>query len=156
MGKKVLIIVAILISLGIIVVALNLASIMLHKTCVEKAYAKLRIGMTKNEIDGLFKGCKFIMKQTVVLYPNSSEQEMRRTFSDNEVYEDLYPKDLIERVTFTGNIKVFSYLIRERMTFANPVIVYYAAIFYDESNDRVIGWARMSKSGDIGTWNEKF
>lgn len=90
------------------------------------------------------------------MYPNSSESEMRASLANNKNYLDKNPENLIEILTFDGNIKVYSYLIRKEKVYANPPTLHYLAIFHSQRDDKVIGWARMRTSGDADTLRDKF
>lgn len=123
---------------------------------IKKAYANLKIGMTKNELDDLFEKFEFLKEQTILLYQNSREDDMRDSFKHDKTYNDLYPKDLLDKVTFEGNIIVYTYLIRKKSIWPNGLIIEYVAIFYDKKDGKVIGRAEMSKWGEARTWGEKF
>ena len=44
---------------------------------IETAYSKLKVGMTKAELDNLFGRFKFLKEQAIDIYPNSNEKDMR-------------------------------------------------------------------------------
>ncbi|MCG3206392.1 MAG: hypothetical protein KCHDKBKB_03128 [Elusimicrobia bacterium] len=128
-----------------------------HQMNVEEIMSRLRIGMTKAEMKDALKGEKFLKEQTVKAYPNSTEQETRATVWNHRHYEFVYPEDLIlKKVPFDGSIKVYSYLVKEEKNFAVPVIIDSLAVFYDQGNDQVIGWAHLSTSGEVRIWRDEF
>lgn len=123
---------------------------------VKEAASKLQIGMTKARLDQIFIGVKFLKEQTVLMYPNANESRMRGTLWNDKHYESFYPKDLIDKLSFDGNIKVYSYLIRREKVYANPTFVDYIAVFHNQKEDKVIGWAHLRVAGDVDTWPDKF
>lgn len=124
---------------------------------VKAVSAGLKIGMSKMEMDHLVRELKFLKEQTITLYPNATETEMRSTFTHDQQYEYLEPEDLFQRqVSFDGNIKVFSYLIKESHKFAAPVVIDYLAIFYAQKEDKIIGWGHLQTMGEVESWGERF
>jgi len=123
---------------------------------VKEAASKLQIGMSKAQLEAIVKELKFIKEQTVTMYPNSNEEQMRASLANNKNYEYQTPENLIDILTFDGNIKVYSYLIRKDKVYANPPTLRYLAIFYNQKEDKIIGWAQMRTSGDIDSLRDKF
>lgn len=128
----------------------------IYEKNVNDAYPKLKIGMAKSELDKLFSNVKFLKEQAIVKYPNATERNMRDSFSKDVYYDSLYPKEVFESVTFDGNTKVFSYLIRKQLNWPNGWIIHYIAIFYDKKYDKVIGWAKIRTYGEANTWRDNF
>ena len=128
-----------------------------YQTKIKKAYIDLKIGASKNEMDRLFHDFKFIKGQSILPYNNLSENVMRGTLWSDKSYEDIQPsKDIINKFTFDGNIKTYSYLIGTQSQWPDNKIIYYIAIFYDKNSDRVIGKAIMNTTISIERWDEKF
>jgi len=123
---------------------------------VQEAVSNLKLGMSRDELNLVVKDLKFLMEQTVLMYPNHDENEMRASIHNNKHYNFRNPADLIDRLTFDGDTKVYSYLIRREKVYANPTYVHYVAIFYNHKEDKVIGWAQIEVSGDVDTWDDKF
>ena len=123
---------------------------------VKEATLHLKIGMTKAELDQTCKDLKFLREQTVSMYPNATETMMRATLWNNQHFESRNPENLIDQLTFDGNIKVYSYLIKREKVYANPTFVDYLAIFHNQKEDRVIGWAHLKIAGDVDTWHDVF
>ncbi len=123
---------------------------------VREAAAKLQIGISKNKLDVIVKDLKFLKEQSVEFYPNFNEEKMRASLTNNKIYEEIIPENLIDILTFDGNVKVYSYLIFKKKTYANPPTFHYLAIFLNKKEDKVIGWGRMRTSGDVDTWRNKF
>jgi len=124
---------------------------------VKEVTSRLRIGMTKVEMEASLKGQKFLKEQTAVVYPKSTEEETRASVWGDQHYEFVYPEDLIaKQLSFDGNIKIYSYLIKEKRKFANPISIDYLAVFYNVREDKVIGWAHMQTLGEASGWSEKF
>jgi hypothetical protein len=122
-----------------------------------KAVAEqLKVGMSKSELDQLCKDLKFLKEQTVLVYPNSNESKTRAVMWNDQHWESIYPKDLIDQLTFDGNTKVYSYLIKREKVYANPVSIDYLAVFYNQNADKVIGWGHLRTSGDVETWDDRF
>ncbi len=128
----------------------------IYEKKIDAAYSKLKIGMTKSEIDNAFKDVKFLKEQAITRYPNATDGIMKSSLFKDHVYDDLYPKDIFESVTFDGNVKVFSYLIKKRLNWPNGWIVYYVTIFYDSKSNKVIGWAKIGTYGEANTWRDNF
>lgn len=127
------------------------------KMNVKEVTSRLRIGMTKMEMEMSLKGEKFLKEQTALVYPKSTEAETRASVWNNQHYEFVYPEDLItKRLTFDGNIKVYSYLIKKEKKFAVPVTIDYLSIFLNRKEDQVIGWAHIRMDGEVNTWDDKF
>lgn len=124
---------------------------------VAKVTSKLRIGMSKAELDRVMKHEKFLKEQIVQIRPGSDESETRAAVSSNKLYESIFPKDLIdEKLTFDGNIKVYSYLIEEDRAFANPISVEALFVFVDQKKDQVIGWADIRGLVEVRLWRDFF
>ncbi len=123
---------------------------------VKEAVSKLQVGMSKSDLDHTFKDVEFLKEQLVAVYPNSSEEETRGSFIGNNHYELKFPENVIDTLTFDGNSKVYSYLIRREKIYANPTSIDYVAVFYNQKEDKVLGWAHMRESGDVDTWGDKF
>lgn len=124
---------------------------------VAKVTSKLRIGMSKAELDRVMKHEKFLKEQVVKIRPGSDESETRAAVSSNKLYESIFPKDLIdEKLTFDGNIKVYSYLIEEDRAFANPISVEALFVFVDQKKDQVIGWADIRGLVEVRLWRDFF
>lgn len=156
MGKKILVVITGLVCLGILIVATNLASGMMYKARVEKAYAKLRIGMTKNEFENIFRGVKFLKEQKISCYPNFTESMMKSSLTTNQLYGDLCPKNIFEHVTFDGNVKVFSYFIERQSSWPNGWLTHYVCIFYSEKDNKIIGWGKTASMANPSIWRERF
>jgi hypothetical protein len=45
---------------------------------VKEVTSRLRIGMTKMEMDQCLKGQKFLKEQVALIYPNSTEESLER------------------------------------------------------------------------------
>ncbi len=127
-----------------------------YEETVREAASKLKIGMTKAEFTLVTKDLKFLKEQTVLMYPNSNENEMRATLTHDQHYELREPANLVDLLTFDGNMKVYSYLIRKKKIYANPPLVDHLSVFYDQKEDKVIGWGHLRTSGDIDSWRDKF
>ena len=124
---------------------------------VEEVAARLRVGMSKAEMDGVMKGQKLLKEQTVSLYKNSTEVQTMSAVWNDHTYKFVYPEELVtKQLTFDGDLKVYSYLIKEEKSFAVPVVIHYLAVFYSQKEGKVIGWAQMEKMGEARTWTDKF
>ena len=123
---------------------------------IEKKYSMLKVGMSRQEFQNLFANFRFIKEQTVDTYPNSTVEDMRLSLKNYKTWQDVYPQNLINELKFDGSIRVYSYLIKKRLVWPNGWIVYYVAVFFDENSDKVIGWAKMSKWGDLKNWSKTF
>lgn len=122
----------------------------------KEAASRLQIGMNKNDFDYIFRDLKFLKKQTVLMYPNSSEEKMRATLWNHQHFEQIHPNNLIDLLTFDGSINVYSYLIRKEKVYANPTFVDYIAVFFDRSTNKIIGWGQLKVAGDVETWPDSF
>jgi hypothetical protein len=123
---------------------------------VKEAADRLKTGMTKAEMDQVTEDLKFIKEQSVMLYPNTAESRMKGIFRHDKKYERLHPEDLIDKLTFDGNIKVYSYFVREERAFANPTTTHYLAVFHNQVEDKVIGWGLFSTHREPRIWDDKF
>ena len=123
---------------------------------IENAYSELKVGMTKSEVDNLFGRFKFLKEQTVTMYSNSDEEDMRHTLLNYIRYKNLSSKGIFSKVTFDGNTKVFSYLIKQELNWPNGWLVDYVAIFYNNKDDKVFGWAKIVAYGKAKTWGDTF
>ena len=123
----------------------------------KKIYDSLKIGTTKSELDKIFHDLKFIREQTVLAYPNHSENSTRGSIWTDNSYVDIQPeKEIINKFTFDGNTKVYSYLISTESNWPNNDIIHYVAIFYDRTLDKIIGKAIIRTTIAIHNWDEKF
>ena len=91
-----------------------------YEDTVKQAASKLQVGMTKSELDHVLKDVKFLKEQSVVVYPNSTEEKTRASFIGNNHYEYRNPENVIDLLTFDGNTKVLSYLIRREKNLRQP------------------------------------
>lgn len=124
---------------------------------VKEATSKLKIGMTKTELDHLFKDLTFLKEQTVLVYPNLTEAQTRALIWNERHYKDIHPKDLIaNQLTFDGSIKVYSYFVREERSFANPTLTHFVAVFLNQKEDKVIGWGYLTTNIEPRLWDDKF
>jgi hypothetical protein len=124
---------------------------------VKEVTSRLRIGMTKMEMDQCLKGQKFLKEQVALIYPNSTEEKTRAAVWSGQEFKFVYPEDLIaKRLTFNGDVKVYSYLVKEKRKFAVPISIEYLAIFYNKRDGKVIGWAQIRTVGEASGWNDKF
>lgn len=123
---------------------------------VEQVTSRLRVGMNKTELDRELKGMEFLKEQTVILYPNTTEEKMRSLIGPDNPEEYWYPKDLANRLSFDGKIKVYSYLVKNKYVFANGWFINYLAVFFDKEKDSVVGWGYFKTIGEPRTWDTKF
>jgi hypothetical protein len=141
-------------------VILPLLGLFLLSGCYEQkaldAYKKLEVGMNKQELQRLLNNLKFIKEQPILKYGSSSEQHMRGSLTHNKSWKDRQPKDLIDHLTFDGNIKVYSYLIKEEHKWPDYIYTYYIAVFYNENEDRVMGKAILSTDAEPRVWDPEF
>jgi hypothetical protein len=122
---------------------------------VKEAVSKLRIGMTKAELDQAVKDIEFIKEQTVSMYPNSTEDQMRDSLQPDSG-ERVHPNNLISQLTFDENIKVYSYLISKKKAFAAPPQIDYLAVFYSQKEDKVLGWGQFKTMMEPRVWRDTF
>ncbi len=128
-----------------------------HKMNVREVTSRLKIGMSKTELDNVMKGEKFLMEQIVKVYPGRTEQETRAAAWNYRSYESVDPKNLItEILTFDGSVKAYSYLIKEERRFANPIDVEALFVFYDQKKGQVVGWADVRGLVEVRLWREVF
>jgi hypothetical protein len=124
---------------------------------LEKAISKLRLGMSKPEMEEVLDDWKFLKEQTVIAYPGSTEQETRAVAWSTKTNVLVFPENLItEQLPFDGSIKVRSYLIKRDKMFAVPVVLDYLAIFYNKETEKVVGWAHLREMGEVKDWPEEF
>ncbi|MBL0350917.1 MAG: hypothetical protein IPP68_11180 [Elusimicrobia bacterium] len=116
----------------------------------------LKIGMTKAELNSALKEESFLREQLVAVYPNRSVKEMKGIIGPHDPSEWCYPETLGDQLRFDGNEKVFSYLIHKKYVFANGWFFDYLAVFYDQKNDKVVGWGFFHEIGKPETWNDNF
>lgn len=136
---------------------LILAMIGCHKMNVKEVSSRLRIGMSKAELNNVMKGEKFIMEQVVKVYPGRTEQETRAATWNYMKYELVVPENLIKEILpFDGSVKAYSYLIKEERRFANPIDIEALFVFYDPKKDQVIGWADIGGLVEVRLWREVF
>ena len=78
-------------------------------------------------------------------------------FYNNKSYESVYPKDLFKNLSFDGNLKVENYFVKKTPNWPNGWNVYYISIFYDQKNNKVMGWGRAHNwDSFVKNWDEKF
>jgi hypothetical protein len=124
---------------------------------VKAVTARLRIGMTKGELDQIMKGEKFLKEQVVKAYPGRTEKETRAAVWNHNTYVFVQPQNLVtEQLSFDGTVKVFSYLIKEERRYANPVYVDALAVFVDVRKDKVIGWAHLGGLVEVRLWDDLY
>ena len=124
---------------------------------VKVATSKLKIGMTKIELDHLFKDLKFLKEQTVSVYPKLTESQTRAILWNDRHYDYLNPQDLItDQMVFNGDVKVYSYLVHKESSWPNGWNTHYVVIFYNYKKDKIIGWAKMSTMIEPRLWNDQF
>lgn len=129
----------------------------IYEKNVNNAYSKLKIGMTKVELDKAFKNVKFLKEQTVVKYPGSSGEDMRHVFEKYNHFEDIYPKDIFRKISYDGSVKVISYFVKKDIAWPNGWTIHYISIFHDIQNNKVIGWSKLQNNSNIvRNWDEKF
>ncbi|MBL0058271.1 MAG: hypothetical protein IPP35_03995 [Elusimicrobia bacterium] len=146
-----------LFSTGVLACLAALVTVGCQRMDVAKVTSKLRIGMSKAELDHVMRGEKFLKEQIVQLWPGQSEPETRATIHNDNLYESIYPKDLIdERLPIDGSVKVYSYLIEEDRAFANPISVEALFVFVDQKKDQVIGWADIRGLVEVRLWRDFF
>jgi hypothetical protein len=123
---------------------------------VKEAVSKLKIGMTKAELDKAFKKVTLIKVRTVNIRPGITE-EQSRAISSSQGFEEVHPEDLVtKQLVFDGNTKVYSYLVKTVKKFANPDRTTYIAVFVDQKTDRVIGWGILEDIMNPKDWDEFF
>jgi hypothetical protein len=123
---------------------------------VQEAVSKLKIGMTKAELDKAFKKVTLIKVRTVNIRPGITE-EQSRAISSSQGFEEVHPEDLVtKQLVFDGNTKVYSYLVKTVKKFANPDRTTYIAVFVDQKADRVIGWGILEDIMNPKDWDEFF
>lgn len=128
-----------------------------HRMEVGSVTAKLRLGMNKAELDQVMKGEKFLKEHVVKARPGSSEAEERAVVLNHRKYLSVNPPNLIrEQMPFDGSVKAYSYLIKERRPFANPIYVEALFVFVDAKKDEVIGWADIGNLAEVHLWDEIF
>jgi hypothetical protein len=124
---------------------------------VKEAVDRLKIGMTKAELDKAFKKVQFLREQVVMVYPGQTEEGTRANVWNNRDYEEVNPKDFItHQLAFDGNTKVYSYFVSRKKKFANPDTITCIIVFVDQKADRVIGWACLSTWIDPKNWHDLF
>ena len=134
-----------------------LAMIGCHKMNVEDVASKLKVNMSKAELDEVMEGQKFLKEQVVKTYAGRTEQETRAAILNFRTYKFVYPKNLItEQLPFDGSVIACSYLIKEDRRFANPIDVEALFVFVDQKKDAVIGWADISTLVEVRLWDEIF
>lgn len=126
-----------------------------YEVKIMKAYEKLEVGMNKEQVNTLFENLKFINERVVFAAPGTDIKEERGSIQAGNHIEYIAPKNLIDRLTFDGNIKVYSYLISKKKKGLFDDYTY-AAIFYDTTNDRVIGKAIISTFMHPKDWRKNF
>jgi hypothetical protein len=124
---------------------------------VEEVTSKLRIGMSKAELDKVMKGEKFLNEQVVNARPGSAEGETRAVVWNHRTYKVVHPENLItELMPFDGSVKAYSYLIKEERRFANPIDVEALFVFVDQGKGEVIGWADIRGLVEVRLWDDIF
>lgn len=141
---------------GVLLVSALLGITGCHRMDVGSVTSKLRLGMSKAELDSAFKDMTFLREQRVAVYPNRTVEEMRGKIGPDNPMEWWYPKTLAGQFRFDGNEKVYSYLIQKKYVFANGWFFDYLAVFYDPKTDKVIGWGFFHELGKPETWDERF
>ena len=81
---------------------------------------------------------------------------MKRMLANHRNYDDLYPKNIFENIPFDGSIKVFSYFFKKTPKIPEGWVIHRIAIFYDEANNKVIGWAKIHTMIKVKDWTDKF
>lgn len=128
-----------------------------HKMNVDDVTSKLRVGMSKVELDSVMKSERFLKEQIVQARPGSTGEEERALVWNHRIYESIHPKNLItEQIPFDGSVKAYSYLIKEERRFANPIDVEALFVFVDQKNGEVIGWADIRGLVEFRLWDEIF
>ncbi len=128
-----------------------------HRMNLADVTSKLRIGMSKAELDTVMKDEKFLKEQTVKARPGSTQEETRAFVWSIRTYELVHPKNLImEQMPFDGSVKAFSYLVKEERRFANPIDVEALFVFVDQKKDQVIGWADINGLVEVRLWHDFF
>lgn len=140
-----------------LIAATLLGAVGCHRMDVGSVTAKLRIGMSKVELDQVMKGERFLKEQVVRNWPGKSEAETRAAIISNSIIKLISPEDLIrERLPFDGSVKAYSYLIRENRRFANPTNVEALFVFVDSKVGKVVGWADMDGLVEVRLWDDFF
>ena len=123
---------------------------------VQEAVSKLKIGMTKAELDKAFKKLTPLRERTVNIRPGITEVQSR-AISSSQGFEEVHPEDLVRKqLVYDGNTKVYSYLVKTVKKFANPDRTTYIAVFVDQKTDRVIGWGILEDIMNPKDWDEFF
>ena len=135
-----------------VLAGLSVLSKNLHARRVNEAYAQLRIGMNRAELDKVFHGVRLVIVQRVDLYPGRNDTEMRANFYSFS-HDDLHPIRALDSVTFDGSCRVLNYLIKKRYNYPNGWFTDYIFVFYDTKNDCVLGWG---KDTEVGEFSDKF
>ena len=125
---------------------------------IEKVYSMLKLNMTKEELLDLFKGFTLIKKQTILVKATSTEEKERRSLlRKKEYYDSLYPENLFDKISLTGDVKVYSYYVRKTLAWPNGWDIQYIMVFYDEKNNKIIGWGKATNNNNyIKTWGNTF
>lgn len=124
---------------------------------IDKAYSKLKVGMTTSELNDVFGGFKLIKEQIVTTYPNSSVKDMRISFKNDKSFEEVYPENILSTVSLDGNVKVYSYFVKNTPEWPNGWRTSYILVFVDNRSGKVIGWARDSGlENSVKNWPERF
>jgi hypothetical protein len=128
-----------------------------HRMDVGAVMSKLRLGMNKTELDEVMKGEKFLKEQVVKARPGSSEAEERAVVVNHRKYLTVNPPNLIrEQMPFNGSVRAYSYLVKERRPFANPIYIEALFVFVDANKGEVIGWADIGNLAEVRLWDEIF
>jgi len=123
---------------------------------VKEAVSKLKIGMTKAELDKAFKKLTPLRERTVNIRPGITEVQSR-AISSSQGFEEVHPEDLVRKqLVYDGNTKVCSYLVERRKVYMNPDETTYIAVFVDQKGDRVIGWGLLKTELVPEYWDEFF
>ncbi|MBL0059330.1 MAG: hypothetical protein IPP35_09525 [Elusimicrobia bacterium] len=142
---------------GVQIILAALTVVGCHKMNVTEVTSKLRVGMSKAELDTVMKGEKFLKEQTVKTRPGNTVEETRGYLWALNTYEVIYPRNLItEQIPFDGSVKAYSYLVKEERRFANPIDVEALFIFVDQKKGEVIGWADIRGLVEVRLWDEVF
>jgi hypothetical protein len=127
-----------------------------YEAKVKKAYDRLQIGASKEELHQLFHDVQPLKVRVVSTYGSATENEMRGLFfnSAKATFRDMSPQDLYqftESLTYDGNTKVYSYHIKEVSRFG-PTSYFYVVVFYNTAQDKVVAKAIVEDFEDPKSW----
>jgi hypothetical protein len=142
-------------TLSVVMAVLALAGC--HKMNVSEVTSRLKVGMSKAQLDTVMKEERFLKEQVVKTYPNRTDQETRAATWNFRTYKIIHPENLItEQMPFDGSVKAYSYLIKEDRRFANPIDVEALFVFVDQQKEEVIGWADIRGLVEVRLWDDIF